>query len=200
MKDTRRALVVLILAVLGLYFLLEPKAVVRHESQVMSSQKASAVANPEKLIDRHLKTGRFAEELKKESIQVENELLAPAPDRIDPEVYSAEKAPLPIELKGENPYERLYKEHNSSDLSQRYNSLTPEQRINKKIVRDQFAVEYQKMQEEAFMQEYIENARRAGYEVQLNSNGEIVNFREVGSSEPLRFPQSVKESQPQSSR
>lgn len=163
----------------------------------MSSQvalpKNISSTEADKSIDRHLKSGRFAEELNKEKASVENDLtlLRPSADQIDPIVLSKDKEPLPLTVEGENPGERMYKENNPSDLTQRYNALTPEQRVNKKINRDQFAQDYQRSQEEAFLKQYIENARRAGYELKLNSKGEIVDYTEIGTSDPLRFPQSV---------
>ncbi len=200
MKDLKRNVLVILLFLLGLYLLQEPqgpsvssKSVPQGQTQ-MSSQKMGWSA-AEKSIDNHLKAGRFAEELKKDTAHVENQLQAPVPSAqsLDPIVYSDEKEPIPIVLQGEDPGERMYKENNPGDASQRYNSLTPEQRIHKKINRDEFARDYQKVQEDAFMKQYIENARRAGYELKLNAKGEVVDYREIGAPEPLRFPQSVQE-------
>ena len=203
MKDFKKNVIIILLLLLGLYLLRGPQGPSvtsrgHTNGQTQMSSQRMGWSAAEKSIDAHLKSGRLAEELKKDTVEVENELQVPVPNAqsLDPIVYTNEKEPIPMIIEGENPGERMYKENNPQDVAQRYNGLTPEQRINKKINRDEFARDYQKQQEEAFMQQYIENARRAGYELKLNAKGEVVDYREIGSSDPLRFPQSVEMPKP----
>lgn len=190
--------IIAVLVILGLFLLRTPQPDSISQNSVSPVGKKKAMSDIDRRIEEQMKSGRFSEELLRERMALDNELSAPRPNGdIDPSAYSKEKAPIAIILKGDNPGERMLKEQAESDLPQRYNSQTPDQRISKKINRDEYAREYEKAQEEAFIQQYIENARRAGYDIRLNAKGEIVSSQYIGVAEPQSFP-SASERLPQS--
>lgn len=187
-RDKANALIA-VLVILGLFLIWGPQPDSVSDSNRSPAARRRSLSDIDRKIEEQMKKGRFSEELLRERMALENAEQAPRPNgQIDPSAYSQEKEPLPIVLKGDNPGERMLKEQAEPDLQQRYNSLTPDQRITKKINRDEYAREYEKLQEEAFVQQYIQNARRQGYDIKLNSKGEIVSSEYIGVVEPQGFP------------
>lgn len=187
-RDKANALIA-VLVILGLFLIWGPQPDSVSNASRSPSARRRSISDIDRKIEEQMKKGRFSEELLRERMALENTEQAPRPNgQIDPSAYSSEKEPVPIVFKGDNPGERMLKEQAEPDLQQRYNSLTPDQRITKKINRDEYAREYEKLQEEAFVQQYIQNARKQGYDIKLNSKGEIVSSEYIGVVEPQGFP------------
>jgi hypothetical protein len=140
-----------------------------------------------------MKIGRQAEELRRDLTAIENQQ-APAIDmsKLDPATFDP-AAPLQLKLNAEDAAVKAYKEEFENSKKTR-EALTPEQRINNKITRDQWEREYREAYEKEYLRAYIENARKAGYDVKLSAAGDIVEVTDIGTNEPVRFPQSVDES------
>ncbi len=187
-RDKANALIA-VLVILGLFLIWGPQPNSVSSASKSTTAPRRSISDIDRKIEEQMKKGRFSEELLRERMALENLQQAPRPNGdIDDSAYTHEKEPIPIVLKGDNPGERMLKEQAEPDLQQRYNSLTPDQRITKKINRDEYAREYEKLQQEAFVQQYIQNARQHGYDVRLNANGEIVSSDFIGVAEPQGFP------------
>lgn len=189
MKQNDLNLFIVGLFVLAGGYLLWPAS----ESADLSSQSVSK--NIKGTINQHLKTGRLSSDLRRELTAIENKVKAPSIDlrQIDPRAYVTDE-PLPLRLNSENAAAKAYRESRLPDSGRDYHAMTPDQRITRKINRDEWEREYRELASEEELRRYLERARAAGFDVRLNKKGEIVEVTEIETNEPLRFPQSVDES------
>lgn len=201
LKKDASLILIILLALCGLYLLLPEGKTHQPESAEYSSQRVGTAVPQhtpnwnkiEKTIDMHMKLGRHSEELRRQLTAVENAMQAPQidPAKIDPLVYESNE-PLPLDSEIESDAARVYRQ--TIERKRESRSLTPDERISSKISRDQWEREYREAYEREYIKAYLENARKAGYDIRLNEKGEIIDVIKIGQSEPMRFPQAVDNS------
>jgi hypothetical protein len=192
-------LILILLLLLSGVYLLRPEASKNSGKADSASVRGSPAKNSETLqkieksIDQHMKLGRRSEELRRDLTAIENKINAPPidPSKIDPIVFNPNE-PIALKLNAESAAIKAYKE--SVERKRGREALTPEQRIINKLNRDEWERNYREEYEKEYIRAYIENARKAGYDVKLNSKGEIIEVVDIGTDQPIRFPQSVDDS------
>jgi hypothetical protein len=197
MQKTDTSLFIVLLLVLGGLYLLRPARVAKPRGPAPAVAgtvaQSPTLQKIEKTIDENMKIGRSTQELRRDLTAIENSQ-APLVDmsKLDPSTFDP-AAPLPLKLNAEDAAGRAF-QLEVENRNKARGALSPEQRINNKINRDQWEREYREAYEREYLRAYVENARKAGYDVKLNSEGDIVEVTTIGTEEPVRFPQSVDES------
>jgi hypothetical protein len=159
------------------------------QNSTLSSQSAKTLP-PATLnrIDQALHESQLKAEIAQDAATAENETA--------PEVGTSDMADTsgtnPLLFDQENPGARVLKETEKRARSQGVPSA--DQRIAKKLERDQWLREYEQRRDAEYVRQFLENAKKSGVQVQLNENLEVTGLQRFEVEKPIRVPQSVKES------
>jgi hypothetical protein len=87
----------------------------------------------------------------------------------------------------------LAEENREKEIVQNLNSKqrkfpSPDDRINTKIERDKFLRQYEEQYKQAYVAQFLKNARERGLDVRLNENLEVIDVRPLDDKLPLQFP------------
>jgi hypothetical protein len=102
---------------------------------------------------------------------------------------AGEEIPTPLTLDQENPGRQVLKDTESRH-QQIGRPLTPDQRISAKIEKEQWLDEDQKRRDAEYVQQFLQNARKKGVNLQLNKNLDVTGISVSPTEEPIRIPQS----------
>ena len=140
----------------------------------------------DKKIDHHLRRGDNLSKLKTLKQEVENE---DSTTRLEPEAghLTVPEYSYGIDLKTQKTGDAVY-----GDLSDPESySNSAEDDVHRRIERQRWEEQYDKVQERAFIKSFLKNAADSGYEVQLNKNLDVVDMRpRTDIKQPIRIPQS----------
>ena|GEM_PF-1451658 len=152
-----------------------------------SSASAVKAANPEnKKLKNYLEAAQQKEAFQKMRVQVENQ--AAVPDDLpaflpledqDP----GERRPMGVELDSDPSMNRVYDDLYGSSEGGRFQ--TPEERIGARLAQKKWLYEYQLSERKVFIQNFIEAAKLAGYEVKIDENLVVTEVK------PLRARPSI---------
>ncbi len=145
-----------------------------------------------KQINKHLQYVEKQKELSQMDAQLQNYEMA---REIDPRRTAALAPP------SEETYERLneanqeknvYEDLRGGSVRAFDTPMTPEQRINANLAMKRWMTDYQEHQTQQYVQEFIENARKQGLEVKINSKLEVVDIRPIPKEQRYKGMQSIR--------
>ena len=178
------------LTLASLLSMFEQEDAVEHVSKI-SQPKIQRVENkmtPETLalINDHLHTVHTADEIKRQFVALENSLRARAlsSSEVGPEGYAqANNNHTGLSLAQENHFTQVERDlANKKDID-----YSPSRKIESRVAKQEWAEDYNRKYEQQFIQAFIENARKQGFQVKFNENWEIVHVRKIRKRQPILF-------------
>lgn len=163
-----------ILLIFGLVviFLPQTEKKVSSDEEVKSSDQASVRRSNEERVNRYLKDAFNKKQL--EEIRVKNELGRTNPAAGLPRQGVVVK-PAPTEYSGGDIEPENKWGHNEVDLG----SMTPEETIQYQLKLKQEEAARTRQEQEAFIEQFVENARRNGLEVQVDQNLKVKSIKKI---------------------
>lgn len=172
-KDLPFALVLVLLLAAGFLFY----EATQHQSGQTQQSSTQPSFDTEAMVNRHLFYTAQKAELQKEIIQVENSWTAPAVGESlfkDPKpsnkAYGVDHSPDTYEA-------RVVNDLNLNDKQVNY--VSPSGVIQRELHERRVVAEYSQRWKEEYVEQFLENARKNGYEVTLDKDYRVVNVREI---------------------
>lgn len=172
----------LLLLILGVLILLFSKSEDSgHASGTTDSYSQMSPAQKSKLVNKHLKETAIS--LEKERLQrkleVSRELqkYSNSPQQLG---YEAQQG---LSFDSDPNMLALTEELNRSQALNDH-SLTPEQLIQRKLYENEQLQKEDEAYREAYAEEFIENARRAGWDIKLGPNLEVISVQKIQPRQP----------------
>ena len=127
-------------------------------------------------IDGHMKNAAIQKQLKMQKIEMENRNQAPAATFNLEESFEDPVHSYGVETRADDSLDKINNdigdETETLDLK-----LNPEERVAAKIQKERFMNEYNKAHDQAYVEAFIANAAKDGWEVEVNDKMEIINVR-----------------------
>lgn len=166
---------VALLGVLGLYVVNSGPP-----TPAAKKQTTTPVTPENKKVTRFMQDSQKKAELQNLKVEVENLRVKPddLPAFMPLEGESVETRPLGVELSPDPSIEQVYSDLNSVKSDQ---FQTPEERISARIAEKKWLHEYKKMERKTYIQNFIEAARLAGYDIKIDDNLVVTEVRPLNN-------------------
>lgn len=171
-------LLVLLLLAAGFFYFLGTQET--KTSQKLRSSQISAYSNEtNEVVNKHLSITSQALEIKRKKMNIENQFSAP---QIGESVVSKEQKPKDygVDHSADTNESNAYEDLNRYRHELR--ATDPDRIIRDQIAEQEDTAEYDQAYREEYARQFIENARRNGYEVKLNSDYVVISVKKIKSS------------------
>lgn len=149
----------------------------KDSSSEVLKESSESILDPDQLVDQHLKETQINVYNRKEQIQFQKNI----DENRDFEAYHPglhlNKKPIPLELNGPGVQEKITKDLNKEGSPFKLKPTTPDEYLKMELFQ---ASEKEKLDEaykEAFARHFIENARRDGWEIKLNTDYKVISVK-----------------------
>lgn len=153
--------------------------------------KTNAVADPtglqspaDKKLTQYLQDGQKKAELQSLKVQVENQRAAISTEDL-PAFLPLEGESIDrrrnfgVELESDQSMDRIYDELYGASPGGKW--MSPEERISARLAEKKWLYNYEKEEKKMYIRNFIEAARQAGYEVQINEDLIVTHVRPITS-------------------
>lgn len=186
------------IVLLSLFFTPKKEGVGHHSNQTQELDTAQAFVSDtsdkeSQIINQHLQEVHRDLELARMTVEVENAEMAPElrenhlSYRVD-DAYRGERL-LGLKMEQEDTADRVYRDLARPDGGRKH--WSPDETINDRLALRQWVNEYDQKLQQYYIEQFLQNARDAGYEVELNQELEVVRVRNVPTERRWRGPQSL---------
>ncbi len=149
-------------------------------------------------INESLQSADLKMQLQKSRVQIENSMTAKGLDTVNLASTQADREDLRegnlpregLDLVPEDRAAAVYQAEHVQNKRYDISELESE-RINRNLANRQYVTEYDRMLNSAYTNQFLQNALRDGYAIQLNAQGEVIKVQRIQQPQPLRFPQST---------
>lgn len=187
-KDPDAGIILLVFALL-LFFsgmFLSQQPIIKGKASLASKNRNSEAKKAlERIIEENLKKADAEQSIHRERVLIENNITSSTAE----EEKSTSDDYNPLTLDQEESTNKVMQDIQGDRTTPNARSLTPDQRVNKKLERDEFVRDYDERLQEEYTRQFLENASESGYEVQLNEDLEVIGIRR-NKRPALRIPQS----------
>lgn len=156
-------------------------------NNLMNSDDTHRVYND---INSKLKETAVKEEILKQTVDSESAIAPSTEDGQDPEVSGVEDGVYPLSLDQENAGQKVLQDTERKRRTVN-RPLTPDQRISSKLEKEAWLREDEKLRQEEYIKQFLQNAKKQGVNIKLNKNLDVMGIDTVPVERPIRIPQST---------
>ncbi len=149
----------------------------KNSSTELLKESSETILDPDQLVDQHIKETQINVYNKKEQIQFQKNLDENRDFEANHPGLHLNKQPIPLELNGAGVQEKITKDLNKEGSPFKSKPTTPDEYLKMELFQASEKEKLDAAYKEAFARHFIENARRDGWEIKLNTEYKVISVK-----------------------